>query len=297
MALAAPITLATEACVVVGLFVLVLVRDLAKEEARGWLPVLSRWIIRRAVQKLPVGKRDILEDMEAQLEERSERPLTMFSFAVGVARNQRRIAAEARAFAPGPALTGTSDGGRSDTPDDLAVQNQRSGGRGLGGLLEAFEAMYREQFGAVVSYFARRCEDPQLVADLTADTFVTAIRAFRDYDPTTATPRAWAIGIARKVWIRYRGSDPRAEDHARRRSIERLLDPAETEELSLLIDVESASRDLFERLEQMPRSDREAVDLVDLSGLSPAEAARELGVSQAGVRVRLARSHARLGRE
>ena len=55
------------------------------------------------------------------------------------------------------------------------------------------------EFGAVVSYFARRYDDPQLVADLTADTFVAAIRAFGEYDPARTGARAWTIGIARKV--------------------------------------------------------------------------------------------------
>jgi DNA-directed RNA polymerase specialized sigma24 family protein len=53
----------------------------------------------------------------------------------------------------------------------------------------------------------------------------------------------------------------------------------------------------MERLAPMSVLDREAVELVDICGLSPAEAARELGVSTGALRVRLARTHARLRRE
>jgi DNA-directed RNA polymerase specialized sigma24 family protein len=47
----------------------------------------------------------------------------------------------------------------------------------------------------------------------------------------------------------------------------------------------------------MSRLDREAVELVDLCSLSSAEAAHELGISTAALRVRLLRSRARLRRE
>jgi RNA polymerase sigma factor (sigma-70 family) len=163
--------------------------------------------------------------------------------------------------------------------------------------LGEFERVYRAQFGAVVSYFARRYDDPQLVADLTADTFVAAIQAFGQYDPDATSPRAWAIGIARKVWMRYRDSDPRGEDPARRRSLEGLLDRAETKELTWWIDVERSSRDLTERLGRMAKLDREALELVDLCELDPAEAARELGISATALRVRVLRTRARLRRE
>ena len=162
--------------------------------------------------------------------------------------------------------------------------------------IDGFERFYRAQFGPVVSYFARRYADPQLVADLTADAFVASIRSFRDHDPQRTSARAWAIGTARKVWLRHRQSDPRDEDQQRRGSIERLLDRAETRELMWWIDVERSSRELTERLAAMSALDREAVELVDLCELTPAEAARELGISPAALRVRLLRTRARLAR-
>jgi RNA polymerase sigma-70 factor (ECF subfamily) len=63
------------------------------------------------------------------------------------------------------------------------------------------------------------------------------------------------------------------------------------------IDIERSSRELMERLAPMSALDREAVELVDLCGLSPAEAASALGISTGALRVRLVRTHARLRRE
>jgi RNA polymerase sigma factor (sigma-70 family) len=198
-----------------------------------------------------------------------------------------------------PLLPGDDDDSQqSDSLNDFAAETSaREKAPGQLSRLAAFERLYRSEFGPVVSYFARRYDAPQLVADLTADTFVVAIQSFRDFDSATTSPRAWAIGIARRVWLRYRESDPRAEDPARRDSLQRLLDGTETKELMWWIEVEHSSRGLMERLGRMSQVDREAVELVELCGLTPAEAARELGISSGALRVRLVRSRSRLRRE
>ncbi len=54
-----------------------------------------------------------------------------------------------------------------------------------------------------MAYFARRSRDPQVVADLTADTFVAVITSFGAFDPRKGTARAWMFGIARRVYASY----------------------------------------------------------------------------------------------
>lgn len=190
------------------------------------------------------------------------------------------------------------DDRQSDSLNDSAAEDPRGASpEALPPRLAEFERVYRGQFGAIAAYFARRCEEPQLVADLVADTFVAAIRSFDERDPGRTSDRAWTIGVARRVYARYRESDPRERPAGVRSSAQQLLDRAETKELMWWIDVERSSRELMERLAPMSALDREAVELVDLCGLSPGEAARELGVSAGALRVRLARTHARLRRE
>jgi len=196
-----------------------------------------------------------------------------------------------------PLLPGDDDGSRQSESLNRSAAETPPPSASTGARLEEFERLYRAQFGAVVSYFARHYADPQLVADLTADTFVAAIRAFPDYEEQRTRPRAWAIGIARRVLDRYRRSDPREEDRGRRRSLQRMLDRAETRELMWWIDVERSSRELIDRLERMSRLDRETLELVDLCELTPAEAASELGISTTALRVRLLRTRARLRAE
>jgi DNA-directed RNA polymerase specialized sigma24 family protein len=69
--------------------------------------------------------------------------------------------------------------------------------------LGEFEQIYRGNVGAATSYFARRCTDPQTVADLTAETIVRAAAGFRGFDPRRGTARAWLLGIAGHVYAQY----------------------------------------------------------------------------------------------
>lgn len=77
----------------------------------------------------------------------------------------------------------------------------------------------------------------------------------------------------------------------------RPLDVDETEELAAKIDAERAGRDLIGRCARLPERERAAVELVDIAGLTPKEAATALGVSRVVLRKRLSRSRARLRKE
>jgi RNA polymerase sigma factor (sigma-70 family) len=157
-----------------------------------------------------------------------------------------------------------------------------------------FEALYRANVPAVTAYFARRSADPQTVADLTADTFVQAITSFATFDPRKGTPRAWVFGIARRIYAAH------CQEHSQQRSrVERLagrreLAPDEVGELIDRIDAQSAGRALVSGLTTLPAADRAVVELVDLAGLQPKEAAQVLGVAPGTLRMRLMRARARL---
>jgi RNA polymerase sigma-70 factor (ECF subfamily) len=162
------------------------------------------------------------------------------------------------------------------------------------GAAAEFERVYRANVDAVTAFFARRTADPQAVADLTADTFAAAITSFAVFDPGRGTARAWVFGIARNVYAAH------CEAHARQRGrIERLagrrdLDPDHVEELIGRIDAERAGRRLVSELTALPERDRAVIELVDLAGLAPAEAAAVLGAAPGAVRMRLMRARARL---
>jgi RNA polymerase sigma-70 factor (ECF subfamily) len=178
-----------------------------------------------------------------------------------------------------------------------AESTKREAGNPDASLLGEFERVYRSQVGAVTAYFARRSREPQTVADLTADTFLEAMRSFASFDPRRGDVRPWLFAIARHVYAKHSERGTRERDAAARHGGRRALDADETEELERRIDAARRGRELVRRLSALPPLDREAIELVDIAELTPKEAAAVLGVSSGGLRVRLSRARARLRKE
>lgn len=165
------------------------------------------------------------------------------------------------------------------------------------GRLAEFEILYRAHVAAVTAFFARRSRDPQAVADLTADTFVEAIGSFGSAPPARGSELAWLFAIARHVYAKHCQRTTRRQDADRRDRGRRLLGEDATEQLTDRIDAERPGRELLEALAGLSELDREAVELVDIAGLSPKEAAAALGVSPGTLRVRLFRARGKLRKE
>jgi RNA polymerase sigma factor (sigma-70 family) len=173
----------------------------------------------------------------------------------------------------------------------LASPNVRADGAGR---LGEFELLYRSHVDSMTAFFARRSRDPQVVADLTADTFVEAIKSFGSSPPARGRERAWLFTIARHVYAKHCVRSMRRQDAARRDAGRQILGEDATEQLTERIDAELPGRELLHALAGLSELDREAVELVDLAGLSPKEAAEALGVSPSTLRVRLFRARAKL---
>ncbi len=157
--------------------------------------------------------------------------------------------------------------------------------------------MYLRNVDVLVGYFARRCRDPQTVADLTSETFVRAVDGFARFDPRRGSDRAWLFGIAAHVFAYHCERAAGGRVAASRFSGHRALDGDEIEELAERIDAEREGAALMWRGEQLPAAERAAIELVDLEGLTPKEAAVALGVSRVAFRKRLSRARSRLRKE
>jgi RNA polymerase sigma factor (sigma-70 family) len=166
-----------------------------------------------------------------------------------------------------------------------------------GGAAGEFERIYRANVDAVTAYFARRTDDPHLVADLTADTFVAVITGFGSFDPRKGTARAWVFGIAGHVYASYWEAHSRQQHRLQRLAGQRDLDYDQVEELLERIDAERVGRDLIIGLAALSERDRAVIELVDIAGLQPNEAAAALGLAPGTARMRLMRARARLRRQ
>jgi RNA polymerase sigma-70 factor (ECF subfamily) len=153
----------------------------------------------------------------------------------------------------------------------------------------AFEAFYREHVGRVVAFAAARCRSADEVADLVAATFVEVIVSADRYDPGRGEPSAWLLGIASNVLANGRRRAARERDAVRRLQGRRLLDADDHQRLEDMIDAARIGPDLRRAIDALPTAQREVVHLVG-AGLSPSDAARELRITPANARMRLARA-------
>jgi len=159
-----------------------------------------------------------------------------------------------------------------------------------------FEAVYRDNIGVVTAFFARRCNDPQQVADLTSQTFVEAIKSAGTFEGR-GTPTAWLIAIARRVYANHLSDQATGADLLERLGGRLVLAHDEIDDLVERMDAQRDGKALLERCARLSGLEREAIELVDLMGLTPKDAARVLGVSPNALRVRLFRAHKRLRKE
>lgn len=163
--------------------------------------------------------------------------------------------------------------------------------------LAEFDRIYRSNVGVVTAYFARRSTEPQRVADLTAETFLRAAAAFGDIESRKTTPRAWLFGIAARVDAQSSAQTADGLDANAEPLGHRALGVNEIQELVAKIDAERAGRGLMECCARLPAIERAAIELVDLAGLAPEEAAAALGVYRGVLRLRLSRARTRLAEE
>jgi RNA polymerase sigma factor (sigma-70 family) len=170
----------------------------------------------------------------------------------------------------------------------------RSRGRPPSSPFEEFEQVYVRNVDVLVGYFARRCRGPQTVADLTSETFVRAVDGFSGFDPRRGSDRAWLLGIAAHVFASHCDRSAGGRDAVARLGGHRPLDEDEIDELAERIDAERDGAALMRLGDALPALERAAIELVDVEGLSPKEAAVALGISRVAFRKRLSRARSRL---
>ena len=170
-------------------------------------------------------------------------------------------------------------------------------GSGRPSALEELEPVYRANVGPISAYFARRCAEPQTVADLTSETFVRAAAGFAHFDPRRGSPRAWLFGIAARVFAGHCAAQADGVEMAVRLAAHRPLPSEEIEEIAGRIDAQRQGGELLERCARLSDGERSAIELVDIADLSPKEAAAAVGVSAVVLRKRLSRARYRLRKE
>jgi RNA polymerase sigma factor (sigma-70 family) len=170
---------------------------------------------------------------------------------------------------------------RSCSDDDLLTSGGPAG----------FALFYRRHVDEILRYYARSTRDPEVAADLTAETFAAALAAKRRFKAGGPPANAWLFGIASKKLADYRRRGY-AEDRARRRLGMERIEP--TEEDLRWIEGLSTHVDVISLVDELPAEQRRAVTARVVDEQAYGDIAEELHISPAGAHKRVSRGLASL---
>lgn len=152
---------------------------------------------------------------------------------------------------------------------------------------DAFGVFYDRFEAPVLRYFLRTTGRPDWAADLTAETFASALGSRAKYRPEAGTPQAWLFGIARHILADalHRG---RVEDRARSSlGMEPLA--WSDDQLERIEELLSSSTQIMEALHALPEDQRLAVHLRVVEEREYHDLAAHLDCSQSVARQRVSR--------
>jgi RNA polymerase sigma-70 factor (ECF subfamily) len=156
---------------------------------------------------------------------------------------------------------------------------------------DAFTQFYRRHATPVLGYLVRRTRDPELGADLTAETFACVLENIARFDPERGSAVNWLFGIARHQLLRalQRGRvERRARDRLGMPRIE--LDDEDLERIVALAESESTAALLADALESLPPEQRAALDARVVDEQEYDAIARAHGTPEATIRKRVSRA-------
>lgn len=153
---------------------------------------------------------------------------------------------------------------------------------------ERFEALYRSSRDDVYAYVATLLRDAAAAEDVTALAFERAYRRRRSFDRRRGDERAWLFGIARNAAL--------DELRRRRRHATLAAEPGDNDALAVedAADAALARTTVRAALDRLAPRERELVALKFHAGLSNAEIASVLGVSESNAGTLLHRTMTKL---
>jgi RNA polymerase sigma-70 factor, ECF subfamily len=158
-------------------------------------------------------------------------------------------------------------------------------------VLQPTEQMWREMLPQLRTFVRRRIADPTRADDLVAEILLRIYQNIESLDDRERLPN-WVFRIARNAII----------DEYRRagRSREHLTATLHDERAEVLADdddpgaVRELSACLRPMLDGLPAEQRDALEMIDLDGMTQADAAERAGVSLSGMKSRVQRGRRRL---
>ena len=155
----------------------------------------------------------------------------------------------------------------------------------LSGDAEDFGLFYDRYIDMLLGYFARRVNQPELAADLTAETFAAALVARKRFRRASTPAVAWLFGIAQHKLADYRRRGAAEDRMQRRLGMERVPVGEEDGELITMLGRDAA----WQLINELPPEQRDAVRAHVLDDEPYADIAVAADTSEAVVRKRVSR--------
>jgi RNA polymerase sigma factor (sigma-70 family) len=168
------------------------------------------------------------------------------------------------------------------------IDTQTQPTSGSAGTWERFEELYRSSRDDVFAYVVTLLRDRGAAEDVTALAFERAYQRRATFDRRRGQERAWLFGIARNAAL---------DELRRRRRLAKLTaEPADQEQESVVDGADVALRRTVVQtaLKRLSGREREIVALKFHAGLSNAELAKVLGVTESGAGTLLYRTMQKL---
>jgi len=160
---------------------------------------------------------------------------------------------------------------------------------------DAFAVFYRRHVRTLAAYFWRRTQDPELTADLTAETFAAAFDGCGRFDPERGPAIGWLYGIAGRQLARLARRGAVETRYRRRLGMVRIeLHDEELERIETDAMLEGPRAHVLEELDGLPADQREAIMARILHEREYAQIAQSAGTSELVVRKRVSRGLATL---
>ena len=151
---------------------------------------------------------------------------------------------------------------------------------------EAFGSFYRRYVRDLLGHFMRLTGDPDVAADLMAETFAAALASRAAFDPARGSAKGWLYGIAHKKLADYHRRGSAELRMLRRLGMERVeLTVEDRHEIEYLVGISAV-----ELAEELSDDQRAVITARVIDERSYEEIARQLAVSEQTVRKRVSRA-------
>jgi RNA polymerase sigma-70 factor, ECF subfamily len=154
-----------------------------------------------------------------------------------------------------------------------------------------FTLLYRRHAQPLLLYFQRRVHEPELAADLLAETFELAVRGGPGYRGSSDAERSgWLWSIAGNVLAEHGRRAQSERTRAQRMGRARItLSDREIERIEELAGLSELREAVAQRLSELPEEQREAVRLRVVADIPYQEIARRMNTSADVARARVSR--------